>query len=72
MGAAMMTMGGLGAASPVTMAETKGIVAMVALVACGYGLGLGPMPYVVASEVSALRLRDHTSRVGFGCNVLTK
>ncbi|KAL4752993.1 hypothetical protein BDW72DRAFT_201952 [Aspergillus terricola var. indicus] len=31
--------------------------------------GWGPLTYVVGTEVSSLRLRDHTSRLGFAINV---
>ncbi|KAH8895355.1 general substrate transporter [Thozetella sp. PMI_491] len=70
MGAGMMTMGGLGTANPVNKDESRAIVSMITVLGFGFGLGWGPMTYVVTTEVSALRLRDHTSRLGFGLNVL--
>lgn len=72
MAVALLGMGGLGTATPVTTAEKKGIISMMALMAVGFAGGWGPMAYVVTTEVSALRLRDHTARLGFCVNVLFK
>ncbi|UPL02443.1 hypothetical protein LCI18_013377 [Fusarium solani-melongenae] len=68
--AAMTTMGGLGIESPVGDDRKKGILAMMALFACGFSMGWAPLGYVVTTEISALRLRDLTSRVGFTTNVI--
>ncbi|KAF4966850.1 hypothetical protein FSARC_5529 [Fusarium sarcochroum] len=68
--AAMMTMGGLGIETPVDDARKKGVLAMMALFACGFSMGWAPLSYVVTTEISALRLRDLTSRVGFTANVI--
>ncbi|KAI9148981.1 Major facilitator-type transporter ecdD [Paramyrothecium foliicola] len=70
MTAAMMIMGGLGVDVPVTVGRKNGIVSMISIFACGFSLGWAPMTYVVATEVSALRLRDLTARVGFTVNVI--
>ncbi|KAH8702208.1 general substrate transporter [Talaromyces proteolyticus] len=66
---ALMTMGGLGINEPVTTSRMKGIISMIVIFGVGFSCGWGPLTYVVATEVSSLRLRDHTSRVGFGVNV---
>ncbi|ORY54698.1 general substrate transporter [Pseudomassariella vexata] len=66
----LMTMGGLGIEQPVSEARKKGIVAMVSLLVISFSIGWAPMTFVVATEVPALRLRDHSSRLGFGMNVL--
>ncbi|RSL73661.1 hypothetical protein CEP54_000031 [Fusarium duplospermum] len=68
--AAMTTMGGLGIESPVADDRKKGVLAMMALFACGFSMGWAPLSYVVTTEISALRLRDLTSRVGFTTNVI--
>lgn len=70
--AAMTTMGGLGIESPVADDRKKGVLAMMALFACGFSMGWAPLSYVVTTEISALRLRDLTSRVGFTTNVIMK
>lgn len=72
MTAAMMTMGGLGVNMPVTDSRKNGIVSMISIFACGFSIGWAPMTYVVTTEVSALRLRDLTARVGFTANVIFK
>jgi MFS transporter, SP family, sugar:H+ symporter len=69
---AMITMAGLGIEEPVSLGRRNGIVAMISLFACGFSTGWGPVPYVITTEVSSLRLRDHTSRIGFTVNVVTK
>ncbi|KAF4448945.1 hypothetical protein F53441_7714 [Fusarium austroafricanum] len=68
--AAMITMGGLGIESPVDDMRKKGVVAMMAVFASGFSMGWAPLVYVVTTEISALRLRDLTSRVGFTTNVI--
>ncbi|KAJ3543506.1 hypothetical protein NM208_g2130 [Fusarium decemcellulare] len=68
--AAMTTMGGLGIESPVADDRKRGVLAMMAIFACGFSMGWAPLSYVVTTEVSALRLRDLTSRVGFTTNVI--
>ncbi|KEZ40912.1 hypothetical protein SAPIO_CDS7913 [Scedosporium apiospermum] len=59
-----------GVATPVPVERKTAIVAVMALFVFGFGAGWGPLPYVLATEIPALRLRDHTSRIGFGVNVL--
>ncbi|KAM0328319.1 hypothetical protein ACHAPQ_007190 [Fusarium lateritium] len=68
--AAMMTMGGLGIVSPVDDSRKKGVISMMAVFASGFAMGWAPLVYVVTTEISALRLRDLTSRVGFTTNVI--
>lgn len=70
--AGMMTMGALGLESPVTTAKKNGIVAMLSVFVCGFSMGWAPLSYVVTTEVSSLRLRDLTARVGFTVNVVIK
>jgi hypothetical protein len=67
----MMTMAGLGINTPVSLAARNGIVSMLAIWACGFSSGWGPLAYVITSEVASARLRDLTTRVGFGVNVVT-
>ncbi|RFN54002.1 hypothetical protein FIE12Z_1749 [Fusarium flagelliforme] len=68
--AAMATMGALGVQSPVDDSRKKGVISMMAVFASGFGMGWAPLVYVVTTELSALRLRDLTSRVGFTVNVI--
>ncbi|KAM0536524.1 hypothetical protein ACHAPP_002944 [Verticillium nonalfalfae] len=66
----LLSMGSLGIQVPVSTARMKGIMALISLFGASFSLGWAPLTYVVATEVSALRLRDHTSRVGFTVNVV--
>ncbi|KIX10583.1 uncharacterized protein Z518_01667 [Rhinocladiella mackenziei CBS 650.93] len=68
--AALMVMGGLGTADPVTDPLKIGIISMLALMTAGFSLGWAPLTYVVTTELPALRLRDYTLRVGFVVNVV--
>lgn len=72
MTSAMMVMGGLGIGSPVSTARKNGIISMMAVFPLGFAMGWAPLTYVVVTEISALRLRDVTSRVGFTVNVIMK
>lgn len=65
-------MGGLGIVQPVDTARQKGIMSSMVLFSFGFSLGWGPICYVLTTELSALRLRDHTSRVGFIVNVFIR
>ncbi|KAJ5886241.1 uncharacterized protein N7473_008915 [Penicillium subrubescens] len=67
--AALLTMGGLGTANPVTRQESSAIASMVAIFGVGFGLGWGPLTYVVVTELPALSLRDHSQRVSFLTNI---
>ncbi|KAK4934884.1 hypothetical protein LTR10_023957 [Elasticomyces elasticus] len=67
---ALMTMGGLGMAKPVTAQYKIGIVSMLALMSAGFSVGWAPLTYVVTTDLPALRLRDYTLRVGFVVNVV--
>jgi putative effector of murein hydrolase LrgA (UPF0299 family) len=69
---AMIIMAGLGIEEAVSLGLRNGIVGMISLFACGFSTGWGPVPYVITTEVSSLRLRDHTSKIGFTVNVVTK
>ncbi|KAL1801703.1 hypothetical protein ACET3X_002045 [Alternaria dauci] len=66
---ALMTMGGLGTTSNVTDGHKIGIIAMLGLMTAGFGVGWAPLCYVVTTELPALKLRDHTLRLGFFVNV---
>lgn len=68
----LFSMGGLGVASPVSTERKRGIVAMLSLFGVSFASGWGPLTYVVATEVSALRLRDQTARIGFFVNVIIR
>ncbi|KAH7160676.1 general substrate transporter [Dactylonectria macrodidyma] len=67
---ALLTMGGLGVQEPVSTERMKGVIGLMIVFGCSFSLGWGPMTYVVATEVTALRLRDLTTRVGFTINVI--
>ncbi|KAL4821862.1 general substrate transporter [Aspergillus spinulosporus] len=66
---ALITMAGLGVNEPVTTQRMKGVISLMAVFGVGFASGWGPLTYVVVTEVSSLRLRDHTSRLGFAINV---
>jgi hypothetical protein len=70
--AGLLTMASLGVEDPVTTPRMKGVVAMIVVFGCGFASGWGPLTYVVVTEVTSLRLRDHTSRFGFAINVCFK
>ncbi|KAL4999750.1 general substrate transporter [Aspergillus recurvatus] len=65
----LTTMAGLGVNEPVTTQRMKGVISMMVVFGVGFASGWGPLTYVVVTEVSSLRLRDHTSRLGFAINV---
>jgi hypothetical protein len=70
--AVLLTLGGLGIQTPVARDRMQGIVGVMCLFGPSFALGWGPMTMVVATEITSLRLRDKTSRLGFFINVLTK
>ena len=45
---------------------------MLAVMTVGFGVGWAPLTYVVTSELPAIKLRDHTLRLGFFVNVAIK
>ncbi|KAL5337947.1 major facilitator superfamily domain-containing protein [Aspergillus crustosus] len=65
----LLVMGGLGVDEPVTTPRMKGVIALMVIFGVGFATGWGPLTYVVVTEVTSLRLRDYTSRVGFATNV---
>ncbi|KAL4867028.1 hypothetical protein BDV12DRAFT_172062 [Aspergillus spectabilis] len=65
----LLIMGGLGVNEPVTTPRMKGVIALMVVFGVGFATGWGPLTYVVVTEVTSLRLRDYTSRLGFGINV---
>lgn len=67
--AALFTMGGLGTAHTITRPESTAIASMVAIFGVGFGLGWGPLTYVVVTELPALSLRDHSQRISFLTNI---
>ncbi|KAL2866516.1 uncharacterized protein BJX67DRAFT_354996 [Aspergillus lucknowensis] len=58
-------MAALGVEKPIKAPRLTGIVAMIVIFALGFASGWRPLAYVVVTEVTSLRLRDHTSRLGF-------
>ncbi|KAK1519802.1 sugar transporter [Colletotrichum paranaense] len=66
---ALYTMAGLGVPRPVPNANKSGMVGMLLLFGAGFGLGWGPLTYVVVTEVPALRLRDRSQRVSSLVNI---
>ncbi|KAL6232586.1 hypothetical protein BDW75DRAFT_242803 [Aspergillus navahoensis] len=65
----LITMAGLGVNEPVTTQRMKGVISLTVLFGVGFASGWGPLTYVVVTEVSSLRVRDHTSRLGFAISV---
>ncbi|CAK7210100.1 hypothetical protein SBRCBS47491_000656 [Sporothrix bragantina] len=69
--AALFSMGGIGTQpSPLSTASKKGIMSMITVYGVGFAIGWAPLTYVVATEIPALRLREHTLRLGFVVNVI--
>ncbi|KAL2823877.1 hypothetical protein BDW59DRAFT_162844 [Aspergillus cavernicola] len=68
----LIAMAGLGVEEPVTTPRMKGVIALIIIFGVGFASGWGPLTYVVVTEVTSLRLRDHTSRLGFAVNVCFK
>ncbi|CAK7199870.1 hypothetical protein SEUCBS139899_002556 [Sporothrix eucalyptigena] len=69
--AALYTMGGVGTQpTPLSTASKRGIMSMMTIYGVGFAIGWGPLTYVVATEIPALRLREHTLRFGFLINVI--
>jgi hypothetical protein len=68
----LLCMAGLGVDQPVSEQRTKGIIAMIIVFGVGFATGWGPLTYVVSTEVTSLRLRDLTTRLGFTVNVCFK
>ncbi|KAL4908283.1 hypothetical protein BDW74DRAFT_174971 [Aspergillus multicolor] len=64
-----ITMGGLGVNEPVTTQRMKGVISLMVVYGVGFASGWGPLTYVVTTKISSLRLRDHTSRLGFAINI---
>lgn len=69
--AALFTMGGIGTQpAPLSTASKRGIMSMITIFGVGFSIGWAPLTYVVATEIPALRLREHTLRLGFLINVI--
>lgn len=68
----LLCMAGLGVNQPASEQRTKGIIAMIIVFGVGFATGWGPLTYVVSTEVTSLRLRDLTTRLGFTVNVCFK
>jgi hypothetical protein len=68
----LITMTGLAVNEPITTQRMKGVISLIVVFGVGFASGWGPLTYVVVTEVSSLRLRDHTSRLGFAINVCFK
>lgn len=69
---ALLTMGALGTPNTINYPLKVGIVSMLAVMTVGFGLGWAPLTYVITSELPAIKLRDHTLRLGFFVNVAIK
>ncbi|KAH7394268.1 putative sugar transporter [Phaeosphaeria sp. MPI-PUGE-AT-0046c] len=67
---ALISMGSLGTPSVITPSLKIAIVAMLTLMSSGFSIGWAPLTYVVTTEIPALKLRDHTLRLGFFVNVV--
>ncbi|PVH83886.1 general substrate transporter [Cadophora sp. DSE1049] len=63
--AALLTMGGLGAADASATAAKAGIVAVLLLYSFGWSFGYAPLAYVVAAELPSPHLREYTLRMGY-------
>lgn len=71
--AALFTMAGIGTQpAPLSTASKRGIMSMITIFGVGFAIGWAPLTYVVATEMPALRLREHTLRLGFLVNVIFK
>ncbi|KAF6834617.1 sugar transporter [Colletotrichum musicola] len=66
---ALFTMAGLGVPTPVPHSHKSGMVGMLLLFGAGFGLGWGPLTYVVVTEIPALRLRDRSQRASSLVNI---
>ncbi|KAF9880843.1 sugar transporter [Colletotrichum karsti] len=66
---ALFTMAGLGVRTPVPDSYKSGMVGMLLLFGAGFGLGWGPLTYVVVTEIPALRLRDRSQRASSLVNI---
>lgn len=71
-GVSLLTMGGLGTASPPTYQINVAIVAMMVISLAGFTFGVAPVAYILSAELPSQRLRDITFRCGSLVNVLTK
>lgn len=71
--AGLFAMGGIGTQpTPLSTASKRGIMSMITIFGVGFSIGWAPLTYVVATEIPALRLREHTLRLGFLVNVIFK
>ncbi|KAH8895485.1 general substrate transporter [Thozetella sp. PMI_491] len=71
LGIVMMILGVLGTIKNPSVSEKRAVMFMMGLIGAGWGAGWGPMTPIITTEISALRLRDLTSRVGFLSAVFT-
>jgi SP family sugar:H+ symporter-like MFS transporter len=69
--AALMTMGGLGTASP-TYGIKSGIIAMMVVFNHGYSLGWAPVMHILSAEIPSTRCRDVTYRFASVLNIITQ
>ena len=70
-GVALMIMGGLGVAQPISYSYSQGIVAMMLIFQLTYVATIGPLYYTMQAETPASRLRDKTVRLGATVNIVT-
>lgn len=67
----LIIMGALGTPKHVTRSRAQGIVSMMLLFQMAYTAAVGPLNYVMTSELPASRLRDKTVRIGATVNIAT-
>lgn len=70
--AAIATLGSIGTISNPSSSAKIALVSMLTIFSVGYVFAWAPLPYVVATEIPALRLRDASQRTGAIVNVVTK
>jgi hypothetical protein len=56
----------------ITYPLKAGIVSMLAMMTVGFGVGSAPLTFVVTFKLPAIKLRDHTLRLGFFVKVAIK
>ncbi|CAK7205082.1 hypothetical protein SEUCBS139899_007847 [Sporothrix eucalyptigena] len=67
---ALLSMAGIGTQATLDRASKTGVMALMTVFGVAFGMGWGPMTWVVTTEIAALRLRDQTVRVGFLVNIV--
>jgi MFS transporter, SP family, sugar:H+ symporter len=68
----LLTMGGIGTAASLSLAQKHVIVGCTALSSASLCFSWDPVNYIITTELPAQRLRDKTQRVASIVNILTK